>query len=79
MWCIAVMGPLMVGGRGGVPASPVDFKKWQCRMSLSHIYAHAEFQNWQSRLSQSFSTLCCMSLSLLSAVEGPCRIAVHQN
>ena len=27
---------------GGVPVVPVDFKKWQCRMSLSLVYAHVD-------------------------------------
>ena len=30
----------LTGGGGGGPMSPVDFKKWQCRMCLSLIYAH---------------------------------------
>ena len=31
------------GGGGGVPMSHVDFKKWQPRMSLSHIHQYVAF------------------------------------
>ena len=37
------LGPL-TGVGGGVPMSPVDFKKSQCHMSLSLIYSHVPGQ-----------------------------------
>ena len=38
---LAVVGPLT---GGGLPMSPVDFKKWQCHMSLPLIYARVACQ-----------------------------------
>ena len=58
--------------------SPVDFKKYQCRMSLSLIYAHVTCRIQEIALSHAtiFLKPCRMSISSLSHVEfekWPCR------
>ena len=55
------LGALNGGGGGGVPMSPVNFKKWQCRMSLSLIYAHVacRIKEMTMSLSISMSPVAC--------------------
>ena len=68
----------------GGPMSPVDFKKWQCHMSLSLIYAHVAYlcPCRMSNLRNDY--VACrylflsrrMSLSLMTPDDfkkGPCR------
>ena len=63
---------------GGSPMSHVDFKKWQCCMSLSLIFSNVTCQNQEKALSHVtiiFSP-CRMSLSPMSHVKFkkcPCR------
>ena len=45
----------------GVPMSPVDFKKWQCRMSLSLIYAHVSCGIKEMTMSHVAIYFCPMS------------------
>ena len=51
------MGSLTV-----VPVSPVNFKKWQCRMSLSLIHAHVACQIYK------------MITSHVTVFTAPCRM-----
>ena len=58
--------------------SHVDFKKWQCRMSLSHIFPNVTCQIQEKAVSHVaiMFSLGRMSLSQMSNVEfkkWPCR------
>ena len=60
--------------------SHVDFKTWQCRMSLSLLLvypmSHVEFKNRLCHMSLQFLGRCRMSLSPMAHVEFkkcPCR------
>ena len=53
------------GGGGGSPMSHVNFKKWQCRMSLLLFspMSHVEFKKGLCHMSLYFVPPCRMSLS----------------
>ena len=57
---LAVVGPL-TGGGGGVPMSPVDFKKWQCHMSLPLSYARVACQIQEMTMSHVTIYFCPLS------------------
>ena len=60
-----------MGALDGVPMLHVDFKKCQCRMSLSLMYAHVKCQIYEKAMSHVTIILspCHMSLSLMSQVD----------
>ena len=76
MACCIILGPLI--GPPPPPMSHVDFKKWQCHMSLSLIFPNVTCRIYEKAMSHVtvISSPCRMSLSPMSHVEFkkvPCR------
>ena len=70
------MGPLLGEGGGSSPMSPVDFKKWQCPLSLffvmsMSIFQYVNFKIWH--LSNLRNILCCVGfMSPIDFKKWPC-------
>ena len=70
------LGPLM----GGNPISPVDFKKWQCPLSLFFRNVPGNLKMVQCRLSNLRNTLCHVSniFSHVDSLHLACRFKKRQ-